>query len=131
MSKGYATVENKWLFGKMQLAAPTIPGQKMASGESIMRQLPADCPSRLIIAHLGNGASVTAVKDGQSIDTSMGLTPTGGVIMGTRSGDIDPGVLIYLLREKKFDAATLETLVDHRSGLLGISGVSSDMRRLH
>ena len=101
------------------------------SCESIMRQLPADRPSRLIIAHLGNGASVTAVKDGQSIDTSMGLTPTGGVIMGTRSGDIDPGVLIYLLREKKFDAATLETLVDHRSGLLGISGVSSDMRRLH
>ena len=79
-------------------------------------------PSRLVIAHLGNGASVTAVKDGQSIDTSMGLTPTGGVIMGTRSGDLDPGVLVYLLREKKFDADMLEELVDHRSGLLGISG---------
>ncbi len=100
------------------------------SCESIMRQLPADCPGRLIIAHLGNGASVTAVKDGHSIDTSMGLTPTGGVVMGTRSGDIDPGILTYLLREKKFDAAMLEELVDHRSGLLGISGVSSDMRRL-
>jgi acetate kinase len=58
----------------------------------------------------------------------MGLTPTGGVIMGTRSGDLDPGVLVYLMREKKFDAAMLE--VDHRSGLLGISGLSSDMRRL-
>jgi acetate kinase len=77
-----------------------------------------------VIAHLGNGASVTAVKGGRSIDTSMGLTPTGGVIMGTRSGDLDPGVLVYLLREKKFDVAMLEELVDHRSGLLGISGVS-------
>ena len=84
-----------------------------------------------MIAHLGNGASVTAVKGGKSIDTSMGLTPTGGVIMGTRSGDLDPGVLVYLMREKKFDAAMLEELVDHRSGLLGISGVSSDMRQLH
>jgi acetate kinase len=60
----------------------------------------------------------------------MGLTPTGGVIMGTRSGDLDPGVLVYLVREKKFDATALEELVDHRSGLLGISGVGSDMRRL-
>ncbi len=84
-----------------------------------------------MIAHLGNGASVTAVKGSKSIDTRMGLTPTGGVIMGTRSGDLDPGVLIYLMREKKFDAAMLEELVDHRSGLLGISGISSDMRRLH
>ena len=90
-----------------------------------------DLPDRLIIAHLGNGASVTAVKGGKSIDTSMGLTPTGGVIMGTRSGDLDPGVLVYLMREKKFDAAMLEELVDHRSGLLGISGVGGDMRRLH
>ena len=96
-----------------------------------MHQLADELPDRLIIAHLGNGASVTAVKGGKSIDTSMGLTPTGGVIMGTRSGDLDPGVLVYLMREKKFDAAMLEELVDHRSGLLGISGVGSDMRRLH
>ena len=75
-----------------------------------------------MIAHLGNGASVTAVKAGKSIDTSMGLTPTGGVIMGTRSGDLDPGVLVYLMREKKFDAAMLEELVDHRSGLSGNFG---------
>jgi acetate kinase len=100
------------------------------SCESIMHQLADGLPDRTIIAHLGNGASVTAVKGGKSIDTSMGLTPTGGVIMGTRSGDLDPGVLVYLMREKKFDAAMLEQLVDHRSGLLGISGVSGDMRRL-
>ena len=100
------------------------------SCESIMHQL-AEVPNRLIIAHLGNGASVTAVKEGISIDTSMGLTPTGGAIMGTRSGDLDPGVLIYLAREKNFDAEMLEQLVDHRSGLLGISGVGSDMRALH
>src|ERR1700730_10280128 len=100
------------------------------SCESIVPQLGNDLPNHLIIAHLGNGASVTAVKGGKSIDTSMGLTPTGGVIMGTRSGDLDPGILVYLMRKKKFDAAMLEELVDRRSGLLGISGVGSDMRRL-
>lgn len=99
--------------------------------ESIVRQLGRDLPQRLVIAHLGNGASITAVKAGRSIDTSMGMTPSGGVIMGTRSGDLDPGVLAYLLREKKFDTATLDALVDQRSGLLGISGLSGDMRRLH
>jgi len=101
------------------------------SCESIVRQLGNDLPPRLVIAHLGNGASITAVREGRSIDTSMGLTPTGGVIMGTRSGDLDPGVLIYLMRAKKFNAGMLEEMVDHRSGLFGISGVSSDMRRLH
>jgi acetate kinase len=101
------------------------------SCESIVHQLGDDLPARTVIAHLGNGASVTAVRSGKSIDTSMGLTPTGGVMMGTRSGDLDPGVLLYLLREKHFDAAMLEDLVDHRSGLLGISGTSSDMRLLH
>jgi acetate kinase len=100
------------------------------SCESIVRQLANDVPKRLVIAHLGNGASVTAVRHGKSIDTSMGLTPTGGVIMGTRSGDLDPGVLLYLVREKKYDAAKLEELVDRRSGLAGISGVGGDMRRL-
>ena len=100
------------------------------SSESIVHQLGNGLPNRLVIAHLGNGASVTAVKGGKSIDTSMGLTPTGGVIMGTRSGDLDPGVLVYLMREKKFDAAMLEELVDRRSGLPGISGVGNDMRRL-
>ncbi len=100
------------------------------SCESIVQQLGNDVPERLIIAHLGNGASITAVKRGKSIDTSMGLTPSGGIIMGTRSGDLDPGVLIYLLREKNLGAAELETLIDHHSGLLGISGLSGDMRVL-
>jgi acetate kinase len=101
------------------------------SCESVVHQLGTSVPDRLIIAHLGNGASVTAVKGGKSIDTSMGLTPSGGVIMGTRSGDLDPGVLVYLMREKNLDAAGIEELVDHHSGLIGISGLSGDMRRLH
>jgi len=88
-------------------------------------------PARLLIAHLGNGASVSAVRDGVSIDTSMGLTPSGGLIMGTRSGDLDPGVLVWLAREQGYDAAMLEDLVDHRSGLAGISGLDGDMRALH
>ena len=100
------------------------------SCESVVHQLGGDVPDRMVIAHLGSGASITALKAGQSIDTSMGMTPTGGVIMATRCGDLDPGVVIYLLREKQFDAAQLEDLVDHRSGLLGISGISGDMRRL-
>jgi acetate kinase len=100
------------------------------SCESILHQLGDVVPGRVVIAHLGNGSSVTAIKGGKSIDTSMGLTPTGGVIMGTRSGDLDPGVLVYLAREKILDADRLEDLVDCRSGLLGISGVSSDMRQL-
>jgi acetate kinase len=101
------------------------------SCESIVRQLGNDLPDRLVIAHLGNGASVTAVKGGKSMDTSMGLTPAGGVIMGTRSGDLDPGILIYLMREKKYNATMLEDMVNRRSGLLGISETGSDMRRLH
>jgi acetate kinase len=101
------------------------------SCESIVRQLGSALPARLIIAHLGNGASITAVSNGVSIDTSMGLTPTGGLIMGTRSGDLDPGVLVHLMREMKLDATAIEDLVDHLSGLLGLSGVSGDMRTLH
>jgi acetate kinase len=101
------------------------------SCESIVHQLGNSLPDRLIIAHLGNGASVTAVKGGKSIDTSMGLTPSGGVMMGSRSGDLDPGVLVYLMRERKLDAVMLEDLIDHRSGLAGISGVGGDIRRLH
>jgi len=118
-----------------------LPGELRASGiqrygfhglscESIVHQLAGALPQRLIIAHLGNGASITAVHNGLSIDTSMGLTPTGGLIMGTRSGDLDPGVLVHLMREMKLDAAAIEDLVDHRCGLLGISGVGGDMRAL-
>ena len=100
------------------------------SCESIVRQLGDGMPARLVIAHLGNGASVTAVRDGDSIDTSMGLTPSGGVMMATRTGDIDPGVLLYLLRETGLDVAALAALVDHASGMAGVSGLSGDMRVL-
>jgi acetate kinase len=101
------------------------------SCESIVRQLGKDLPKRLVIAHLGHGASVTAVANGRSIDTSMGLTPSGGVMMSTRCGDIDPGVLEHLVRELGYDAAQLEALIDQQSGMLGISGRSGDMRELH
>jgi acetate kinase len=97
---------------------------------SIVRQLGPDRPARVVIAHLGHGASVTAVFDGQSVDTSMGLTPSGGVMMSTRTGDIDPGVLLYALRECDGDAGRLETLIDQQSGLRGVSGLSDDMRTL-
>ena len=101
------------------------------SCESVVSQLDKRLPEKLIVAHLGHGASVTAIKNGQSIDTSMGLTPSGGVMMGSRSGDIDPGVLIYLMREKNHDLASIEALINHQSGLLGVSALSSDMRILH
>ena len=101
------------------------------SCESILHALGPSVPARTIVAHLGNGASITAIANGLSVDTTMGLTPTGGIIMGTRSGDLDPGVLLYILRTNGSDAAELETLLDKESGLLGISGVSRDMRQLH
>ncbi|AHX13113.1 acetate kinase [Dyella jiangningensis] len=99
------------------------------SCESILAQLPV-IPPRVVIAHLGSGASLTAVRDGRSVDTSMGMTPTGGIIMGTRPGDIDPGVMLFLLREKRCDAEQLQDLLEHRSGLLGISDLSADVRKL-
>ncbi len=82
-----------------------------------------------ITCHLGNGCSITAVKKGKSVDTSMGLTPLEGLVMGTRSGDFDPAILFYLA-EKDYDIRTLNTLCNKKSGLLGISGVSNDMRNL-
>lgn len=100
------------------------------SYESIVYQLGGELPSNTVIAHLGNGASLAAVKDGRSVDTSMGLTPTGGIPMATRSGDLDPGVLLYLLRVKKMNADSLEHLLNRESGLTGISAGKSDMRDL-
>jgi len=85
---------------------------------------------RLIIAHLGNGASVSAVRDGVCVDTSMGFTPLEGVVMGTRSGNVDPGLLLYLLRRKGLSAEQLDYTLNHESGLLGISGTTSDMRQI-
>jgi acetate kinase len=85
---------------------------------------------RAIIAHLGSGASLTAVVDGRSVDTTMGMTPTGGVVMATRTGDLDPGVMVHLTREHGLDADALEALVNHQSGLRGLSGTTGDMRQL-
>jgi acetate kinase len=99
------------------------------SYEFVVQKLGNDLGSRAIIAHLGNGASMVALKDGVPVDTSMGLTPTGGFIMGTRSGDLDPGVLLYLLRQG-WSPERLETLLDRESGLAGVSGLTSDMRAL-
>ena len=85
---------------------------------------------RAVIAHLGNGASMVAVREGQSLDTTMGLTPAGGFMMGTRSGDLDPGVLLHLLAHGGWDGAALERLIDREAGLLGVSGLTSDMKTL-
>lgn len=85
---------------------------------------------RLVIAHLGSGASVSAVHNGLCVDTSMGFTPLEGLMMGTRSGTIDPGILIYLLRHKGLEVNALDKALNHESGLLGVSGISSDMRRV-
>ena len=100
------------------------------SYESIVRQMASKLPSRTVIAHLGSGASLVAVNDGKSIDTSMGLTPTGGIPMATRTGDLDPGVLLYLQRAKKMDADALEKLLNHNAGLTALSGGAGDMRKL-
>lgn len=84
----------------------------------------------LIIAHLGSGASMAAVRNGRSIDTTMGFTPTGGLVMGTRTGDLDPGVAWYILQKEQLTAAGFNDLINHQSGLLGVSGTSSDMQDL-
>ena len=104
------------------------------SYEYIMEQLRTEAATaadgRVIIAHLGNGASMAAVREGKSVDTTMGFTPTGGLVMSTRSGDLDPGVLLYLLQEQQLTPAALGELVNKQSGLLGVSGSSGDMRDL-
>ncbi|MCD6179723.1 MAG: acetate kinase [Bacteroidales bacterium] len=82
----------------------------------------------IITCHLGNGASIAAIQKGKSIDTSMGMTPIEGLIMGTRSGDLDIGALFHIIKKEKIDLATANTLINKHSGMLGISGVSSDMR---
>jgi acetate kinase len=94
-----------------------------------MRQAAIAVPRRMVIAHLGSGCSVTAVVEGKSVDTTMGLTPTGGVVMGTRPGDLDPGLMLYLLRQMKDDAARqLEAMVNHKSGMVALSGMANDMK---
>jgi acetate kinase len=102
------------------------------SYEYISRQIPKFAPSarRVIAAHLGGGASLCAMLDGKSVDTTMGFAALSGLPMATRSGDVPPGALFYLLRSKLFDDASLETMLYERSGLLGLSGVSGDMKVL-
>jgi acetate kinase len=96
---------------------------------SIVHQLGIELKPRTVVAHLGNGASLAALRDGKSVDTSMGLTPTGGIPMGTRTGDLDPGVLLYILRTEKPDVNALESMLNHKSGLAALGG-TSDMRDL-
>jgi acetate kinase len=102
------------------------------SCESVVMQLREAgiaVPRRMVIVHLGSGCSVTAVVDGKSVDTTMGLTPTGGVVMGTRPGDLDPGLMLYLLRQQKGDAAKeLEAMVNHKAGMVALSGLANDMK---
>ncbi len=100
------------------------------SYEYVVATVGAATLGRGVIAHLGNGASMAAVRDGRPIDTTMGFTPSGGFMMGTRSGDLDPGVLVHLLAHEGYDVAALARLVDHEAGLLGVSGISADMKVL-
>jgi acetate kinase len=100
------------------------------SYESLVHHFGARLPERAIFAHLGNGSSLCALRNGRSIDTTMGLTPTGGIPMATRSGDLDPGVLIYLMRNAKLNADKLEDLLNHRSGLFALSSGEGDVKAL-
>ncbi|HVJ09071.1 MAG TPA: acetate/propionate family kinase [Acidisarcina sp.] len=126
VAQRFAIPEKYWKQGVRRYGAHGI------SYESIVYQLEQQkaLPERLIVAHLGNGASITAIRKGKSLDTSMGLTPTGGLISGTRTGDIDPGVLLYILRDINGSADELETIAAKKSGLLGVSQISNDMREL-
>jgi acetate kinase len=100
------------------------------SYESLVHHFGDQLPERAIFAHLGNGSSLCALRDGVSIDTTMGLTPTGGIPMGTRCGDLDPGVFLYLLRTEKPDADGLEDMLNHQSGLFALSSGESDVQTL-
>ncbi|MDB4987309.1 MAG: acetate kinase [Myxococcaceae bacterium] len=100
------------------------------SYEYIVHALAAEGQGRLVVAHLGSGASMAAIHNGQSLDTTMSFTPTGGIMMATRSGDLDPGVLLHLQRERGYDTARLTQLVEHDAGLRGVSGGTSDMETL-
>lgn len=100
------------------------------SYEYVLERLGEAGGGRLVVAHLGNGASLAALLDGRPMDTTMGLTPAGGLMMGTRTGDLDPGVVFYLLNQLGMDAAEAQRLLNRESGLAGVSGVSRDMRTL-
>jgi acetate kinase len=97
-----------------------------------VEQLLGNRPSqiKLVTCHLGNGCSLAAIRDGRSTDTTMGFTPLDGLMMGTRSGSVDPGILIYLLRQDNISGERLDDVLNTKSGLLGISGISGDMRQI-
>jgi acetate kinase len=109
---GFHGLSYEYIAGKLTAVAPHVAHKKV------------------IVAHLGNGASLCAMENGRSIDTSMGMTPLDGLVMGTRCGAIDPGVVLFLLRERNMTADAVEDLLYRHSGLLGVSGISSDMRTL-
>ena len=101
--------------------------------QSVLRKLNkslGDIPKNIIICHLGSGSSITAIKDGKAFDTSMGFTPLEGLVMATRTGDIDPGVLIYLMKTKGWNVDQLNEFLNKKCGLLGLSGKSDDIREL-
>jgi acetate kinase len=110
---GFHGLSYEYICGRLR----EVAGDKVADG-------------RVVVAHLGNGASMAAIHAGRSVDTTMGFTPAGGLMMGTRSGDLDPGVILYLLEEKERSPSTVDYLVNQRSGLIGVSGSSSDMSDL-
>lgn len=129
VSKRYPLPEKFWQEGIRRY------GFHGLSYEYILQELekeagPRILKDRTIIAHLGSGASMTAVKNGKSIDTTMGFTPAGGLIMSTRTGDMDPGVMLYLMNERGFEVSDISRLINEKSGLLGISGESQDMQDL-
>jgi acetate kinase len=99
-------------------------------GELARTAGPEAARGRLVLAHLGSGSSMAAVRDGKCVDTTMSFTPTAGLVMGTRSGDLDPGFLLYLMRHKRMTAEQIDDLVNRQSGLLGVSGVSPNMKDL-
>jgi acetate kinase len=116
-------------YGFHGLSCESVVVQMREAGVAQMREAGIAVPRRMVIAHLGSGCSVTAVVDGKSVDTTMGLTPTGGVVMGTRPGDLDPGLMVYLLRQQAGDAAAeLEALVNKKSGMVALSGMANDMK---
>jgi acetate kinase len=135
----------KWIVSVVASLLP-IPRRYQAAGvrrygfhglsyEFLMEELarfgdPAATTGRVILAHLGSGASLAAVRDGKSIDTSMGFTPTSGLVMSNRSGDLDPGLVSYLARTEQMSASQFAEMVNQASGLLGVSEISSDLRDL-
>jgi acetate kinase len=129
-----------WRLPELSTRLP-IPGEYAAAGirrygfhglsyEYVVRTLGADLPARAVIAHLGNGSSMVALRNGVPVDTTMGLTPGGGLVMSTRSGDIDPGIAFALTRLVEGDVEAVAHMLEERSGLLALSGTSGDLARL-